>query len=195
MCFWWRQITSENISPRTLWPAGNVDEKSLLAVLHGQISSFGNICSLNSLSQNWHTTAGGEALASFSLSLRNIILFISLTSHCGGSSLNCLCAGTMNYCLVTILIFNQTWMGSLIVLRCNYSAWGYFREIFTYKSRLGGEKRNKQLSKLVPTKSAARKRWMVLNASAAPSPKPLLFIRVDVVTAEIWLCSVPRQLL
>lgn len=54
-----------NISPRTLWPAGNVDEKSLLAVLHGQISSFGNICSLNSLSQNWHTTAGGEALASF----------------------------------------------------------------------------------------------------------------------------------
>lgn len=147
------------------------------ARLHGQISSFSNICFLNSLIQNWHTTAGGEALSSFSLSLNNIILVVSLTSHCGMFSLNSLCAETMNACLVTTLIFNQTWMESLIDLRCNYSAWGYSRDIFTHKGRLGGEKGNKQLPKVVCTKSAAVKKWMILNTLAVLLANPMVIYK------------------
>lgn len=49
-------------------------------------------------------------------------------------------------------------MENLIVLQCNYSAWGYSREIVTHKGKPGGEKRNKQLPKVVSTKSAAGKK-------------------------------------
>ena len=49
-------------------------------------------------------------------------------------------------------------MENLIVLKCNYSALGYSREIFRDKSRPDGEERNKQFPKAVPVKSAAEKR-------------------------------------
>lgn len=57
-------------------------------------------------------------------------------------------------------------MVNLIVLKSIYSALGYYREIFTHKSRPDGEEKNKQFPKVVSIKSATEKKVNCLNVLA-----------------------------